>query len=60
MEHANVADGDLLANKVDVQLDVLRAAVVHRVLGEVDGRNIVAVDDRRRVHRNVKFTKKMV
>ena len=59
VEHANVSDGDLLANKVDVQLDVLHAAMVHRVLGEVDGRNIVAVDDRRRVHRNVKFSKKM-
>mgnify|MGYP000983898265 CR=1 FL=1 len=39
------AEGDLLANKVNVKFNMFGAAVMHRVLGEVDGRDIVAVDD---------------
>ncbi len=43
MKDANVAKIHLLPNKVDVQLDVLSAAMMNRVGGEVDSGDIVTV-----------------
>jgi hypothetical protein len=44
MEHTDMAKGHLFANKVDIQLDVLGAAVMNGVGGEVDSGNVVGLD----------------
>jgi hypothetical protein len=44
MEDANVPDGNALADKVKINLNMLGALVLNGVGGEVDGTDIVAVD----------------
>jgi hypothetical protein len=48
MENANLAKRDLLANEVNVDLDVLRTSMVDWIGGHVDRTNVVAVDHRGR------------
>jgi hypothetical protein len=45
MEHPNLSQGNLVADKVNVDLDVLRATMVDMISGHIDGTNIVTVDD---------------
>jgi hypothetical protein len=45
MEHPNLSQGNLVADKVNVDLDVLRATMVDMISGHIDGVNIVTVDD---------------
>jgi hypothetical protein len=47
MEHLNLSQGNLVVDKVNVNLDVLRAAMVDRISGHIDGANIVTVHDGR-------------
>ena len=42
MEDANLSHGHLLANEVDVDLDMLGATVVDGISSHVNGANIVA------------------
>jgi hypothetical protein len=44
MEDTNVPDGNVLADKVKINLNMLGALVLHGVGGEVDGADVVAVD----------------
>ena len=44
MENSNTAKGNLLAHEVNVELNMLRPSMVHRVGGEVDRADIIAVD----------------
>ena len=44
MKNSNVTNSHLFPNKVNVQLDMLGAAMMNRVGGEVDRGDIVAVD----------------
>jgi hypothetical protein len=46
VDDTKVAKRDLLPNEVYVELDVLRAVMMDGVGGEVDGRDIVAKDNR--------------
>ena len=46
MKYSNVTEGNLLADKVNVQLDVLGASMMNGVGGEVDSRDVVAEDHR--------------
>jgi hypothetical protein len=48
MEHPNLSQSNLLTDEVNVDLNILRAAMMDRVGGHVDSTDIVAVDDRRR------------
>ena len=45
VKNPNTPKGHLLADEVNVELDVLRAAMMDRIGGEVDGEDVVAVDD---------------
>jgi hypothetical protein len=45
MEHPNLSQGNLVVDKVNVDLDVLRATMVDMISGHIDGANIVTVDD---------------
>jgi len=58
MEHSHLPQGDLLMDEVDVNLDVLRAAVVDMVGYHIDSTNVVALDDRRRRKRDVELLAK--
>jgi nucleoside-triphosphatase THEP1 len=44
-ENPNITVGDPLADKVQVDLHVLRALVLHGIGGEVDRADVVAVDE---------------
>jgi hypothetical protein len=46
MEDADLADGDLLSNKVEINFHMLGALMLNGVGGEVDGTNVVTVDQR--------------
>jgi nucleoside-triphosphatase THEP1 len=45
MKNANIANGDTLADEVDVNLNVLRALMLHGIGGEVDCADVVVVDE---------------
>ena len=45
MEDTDVSDGDALADEVEIDLNMLCALVLDGVGGEVDGADVVAVDE---------------
>ena len=59
VEDANLPQGHLLANEVDVDLDMLGATVVDRISSHIDGANVVAVDHCSQGNRDVKFLKEL-
>ena len=59
MKNSKLAQSDLLADEVDVDLDVFHAAVVDGVGSHVDGAHIVAVDNRRKRDRDVEFLEQL-
>jgi hypothetical protein len=44
VEDTNVPDNNTLTDKVEINLNMLRALVLDRVGGEIDGVGVVAVD----------------
>jgi hypothetical protein len=44
VEDTNVPDGNVLADKVKINLNMLGALVLNEVGGEVDGADVVTVD----------------
>jgi hypothetical protein len=46
MEDADLADGDLLSNKVEINLHMLDALMLNEVGEEVDDADVVTVDQR--------------
>jgi nucleoside-triphosphatase THEP1 len=44
VKNANIADSDMLADKVEVDLHVLRALMLHEINGEIDRADVVAID----------------
>lgn len=46
MEYPNIADGDAISDEVKIDLHMLGPLVLHRVGGEVDGADVIAVDQR--------------
>jgi hypothetical protein len=44
-ENLNITCSDTLADEVQVDLHMLRALMLHRIGGEVDGADVVAVDE---------------
>ena len=44
MENPNTAKGNLLAHEVNIELYMLRTAMVHQVGGKVDRADVIAVD----------------
>ena len=59
MKNTNFAKSHLLADEVDVDLDVLGTTVVDRVGCHVDSANIVAVDNCSNLQRDVELLKKL-
>jgi len=50
MEHSNLSQGNLVADEVNVDLDVLRVKMVDRISGHIGNTNIVTVHDGCRTH----------
>jgi len=48
MEHLNLSQSNLLTDKVNIYLNMLRATMMNWIGGHVDSTDIVSVDDRRR------------
>jgi hypothetical protein len=59
VENTDFPQGDLLAGKVDVDLDMLGATMMDRVGGHIDRAGIVAVDNGRNSNRDVKLVEKL-
>jgi len=59
MKNTNFAKSYLLADEVDVDLDVLGMTVMDRVGYHVDNANIVAVDNCGNLQRNVELLKNL-
>ena len=59
MKYSNVTEGNLLTDKVDVQLDVLGASMMNGVGGEVDSEDVVAVQDGDLIHGVGELEKKL-
>jgi hypothetical protein len=57
VQDADITDGHAFPHKVEVDLDMLRALVLNRVGGEVDGTNVVAVDEGALRQRSVELLK---
>jgi hypothetical protein len=51
VKNSNVTESNLLTNEVNIQLNVLGAAMMNGVGGEVDNRDVVAEDDSSLVNR---------
>ena len=45
MENANAPKSHLLTHEVNVELNMLRATMMNGVGGEIDSRDVVAIDD---------------
>jgi hypothetical protein len=54
-----LAKGDLFPDKMNVEFHMLRPSMMHRVLGEVHGGDIVVVDDRGLIDVDVQLAEKI-
>ena len=59
MQDANTAKGDMLPNEVNVELNMLRPAMMNRVCREVDCGDVVTVDKRGLGDLTVQLLKKL-
>ena len=59
MEHPNLSQSNLIADEVNVDLDVLRAMMVDRISGHIDSANIVRVHDGHRGNGRVELLEKL-
>ena len=55
MKDPNLAQGDLLTDEVNINLNVLRATMMNGIGCHVDSADIVAVDNRRRSNGNMEL-----
>ena len=59
MKNSNMSQTDLLTDEVDVDPDVLGAAMMDRIGHHVDSANIVAIDNHRSSNRDMRLLKKL-
>ena len=59
MEHPNLTQGHLVADKVNINLDMLRATMMNRISHHIHSTDVVAVDDRRRRQGRMKLLKEL-
>jgi hypothetical protein len=59
VENPNTAKGNLLTHKVNIELNMLRTSMVHRVGGEVDRADVIAVDESGFVNLTKQLLKKL-
>jgi hypothetical protein len=44
MKNSNVTEGDLLLNKMEIDLNMFRLLMLHRIAGEVYSTDVVTID----------------
>jgi hypothetical protein len=59
MEHPNLTQGHLVADKVNINLDMLRATMMNRISRHIHSTDVVAVDDRRRRQGRMELLKEL-
>ena len=59
MQNTNMAKGHLFPNKMNIQLNILGPTMMYWVSGEVDRRDVVAVDDHGTVNRARELLKQL-
>jgi len=59
MKNSNVTKGNLLSNKTEVDLNMLRPLMLHRIAGEVDSTDVVAIDQSSTARRALKFKEQL-
>ena len=59
MKHTDSPKGDPFPNEVEVDLHVLGALMLNGVGGEVDGADVVAVDEAGRIQRMMQLLQKL-
>ena len=59
MKYTELTQLNLLADKVNIELNVFGALVLHRISREIGGRHVVTEDHSSLRKRNPKLTKKM-
>ena len=59
MENANLSQSNLLADEVDVDLDMLGTTMMDGVGSHIDTAGIVAVDDRRQGNQDVQLLEEL-
>jgi hypothetical protein len=59
VKNTNLTEGNLLADEVDVNLDMLRTTVLDGIAGHVDRTDVVTEDNSSRVKRAMKLEKKL-
>jgi hypothetical protein len=59
MEHPNLSQSNLLADEVNVDLDVLRATMVDRISDHIDSANIVTVHNGRKGNGRMELLEKL-
>src|SRR4051812_10908006 len=60
MKNTNSSNGNLLPNKVNIKLDVLRPTMLNRIGREIYGADVVTVNNSGSVHRMSQFLQKMI
>jgi hypothetical protein len=45
VQDADITDGNAFPNEVEVDLDMLHTLMLNRVVGEIDGTNVITVDE---------------
>ena len=59
MEDPNIADSDPVANEVQVDLHMLRPLMLNGIGGEIQGTDVVAVDERALGERAMKLSQEL-
>ncbi|KAF5782000.1 hypothetical protein HanXRQr2_Chr11g0490381 [Helianthus annuus] len=47
MQDSNMSDTNFFTNEMNINLDVFRSLMLHRIVGQINGGDIIAIDDRR-------------
>jgi hypothetical protein len=55
MKNMNITQGNLLGDKMNVELDILRAAMMNRIDGEIYRTNVVTIYNCSTINRSMKF-----
>ena len=60
VKNTNMAKSHMFPNKMNIQLNMLGPTMMYRVSGDVDCRDVVAVDHRSTIHRARELLKQLV
>ena len=59
VKNPNVTEGNLLSNKVEIDLNVLRPLMLYWIAGEIDSTDIIAIDQSGTARRALKLKEQL-